>query len=482
MILTIVLVPLVIGSAIILFHWRQIGRWLLLAVAVIHSALVTFFWIKTPEDALSGWLGLDPLALFFLTILSFIFLLASVYNFGYLKMDDLLHKRRAHPSREYVYVGSLLLFLAAMSLATISQHLGLLWVAVEATTLASAALIFFHRTTQSLEATWKYLVICSVGIALALMGVFFLGAATAAAGENLPLVLKNLLQSGERMDSNWIRAAFIFFMVGYGTKMGLAPMHTWLPDAHSEAPSGASALLSGVLLNCAFLAILRSYQICLAAGAGLFARKILILFGIISMVLAAAFILYQTDYKRMLAYSSVEHMGILALGTGLGSGAAFFTLFHALNHSLTKSLLFFTSGNILMAFKTKKAAKIQGALQALPWSGIFWIAGFLAITGIPPFSLFISEFNLLGVMLKSDRWWLAVLYLLALVIVFIGMGRIVLNMSLGKTATENSFQENFWLVGPPLVLLALILILGLFIPDGLFQKIISGANLIGGAR
>ncbi len=216
-------------------------------------------------------------------------------------------------------------------------------VGVETTTLASAPLIYFHRHQRSLEATWKYLMICSVGIALALMGNILLSISMVGSDtRGGTMLLADLLAAAPGMQPFWLKAAFIFLLVGYGTKMGLAPMHNWLPDAHSESPSLVSALLSGALLNCAFLGILRAHQICTAAGIADFSSDLLVFFGLLSMVMAAIFIVGQGDYKRLLAYSSVEHMGILALGVGIGGGAAFGAMFHAVNHSLTKAGLFLT--------------------------------------------------------------------------------------------------------------------------------------------
>ena len=236
---------------------------------------------------------------------------------------------------EAVFAGCLLLFLATMTLVTVSRHLGLMWVGVEATTLASAPLIYFHRHHRSLEATWKYLLICSVGIALALLGNFFVAvAARSAGGPMIHLTIDDLVAHAGSLNPLWLKAAFLFFLVGYGTKMGLAPLHTWLPDAHSEAPSVVSALLSGALLNCAFLTILRTHSLLSAAGLAAFSSDLLVLFGLLSMAVAAVFILGQADFKRMLAYSSVEHMGILALGIGIGGAATFGAMLHAVNHSL----------------------------------------------------------------------------------------------------------------------------------------------------
>jgi hydrogenase-4 component F len=215
---------------------------------------------------------------------------------------------------ESVCTGGILLLLAAMTLAILSRHLALQWVAIEATTLASAPLIYYHQNRRSLEAAWKYLILCSVGIAVALLGIFFLRMTIQDGSHDLTLAA--LLERAGTLNHRWLSTAFIFMLVGYGTKMGLAPLHTWLPDAHSEAPSPVSAMLSGALLNCAFLGILRMQQICAAAGMASFGGDLLILFGLLHGT--GAFILRQTDSKRMLAYSSVEHMGILYSGRRLG--------------------------------------------------------------------------------------------------------------------------------------------------------------------
>ena len=246
-----------------------------------------------------------------------------------------------------------------MTLVTLSHHWGLMWVAVEATTLASAPLIYFHRHPRSLEATWKYLVICSVGIALALLGNFFL--AVAAHGPPAPplhLTIDDLAAQRRSLDPLWLKAAFLLLLVGYGTKMGLAPLHTWLPDAHSEAPSMVSAL---AVRRAAELRVpgdsARRIPCWSKAGLGDFSRDLLVLFGLVSMAVAAVFIIGQMDYKRMLAYSSVEHMGILALGVGIGGVAGFGSMLHAVNHSLTKAMLFLAAGNTLACFRTKSTTR-----------------------------------------------------------------------------------------------------------------------------
>ncbi|MFA5239563.1 MAG: proton-conducting transporter membrane subunit [Phycisphaerae bacterium] len=362
--------------------------------------------------------------------------------------------------------------------------MGLMWVAMEATTLASAPLIYFHRHHRSLEATWKYLLICSVGIALALLGNFFMViAASAHEANDKSMILNTLIQQGHMLNIPWLKAAFLFFLVGYGTKMGLAPLHTWLPDAHSESPSVVSALMSGALLNCAFLGILRSYQICLAAGLGQFCQELLVLFGLISIGWAAIFMLGQSDYKRMLAYSSVEHMGILALGVGIGAGATFGAMLHAVNHSLTKAMLFLAAGNILAVYKTKKTKKVSGVLAVMPFTGILWIAGFFAITGIPPFGIFLSEFMIVKSMLEQGKIGIAIAFLAILPLIFIGMAIAFLNMAHGRKNDEmqiNGNSDTAVTVLPPLALLVLTLVLGIYIPPVINRLLHDVAVIMGG--
>src|SRR5579859_5784986 len=314
MLLALILVPTLAGLAMPLVRPALARRILLVAAAVAHVLMtggVALRWPSKPESILSGWLALDALGRLFLGITSVLFLAASVYGVGYLDREahtgpkqSFLEGKWFANQPEALFLGCLLLFLGAMTAVTLSQHMGAMWVAVEATTLVSAPLIYFHKHHRSLEATWKYVLICSVGIALALLGNFALAAALPRGGEGeTSLVLTNILGKAGKLNLMWVKTAMLFLIVGYGTKMGLAPMHTWLPDAHSEAPSMVSALLSGALLNCAFLGILRAHQVCVAAGLGAFAGQVLVGFGLLSMAVAAVFIIGQVDFKRMLAYS-----------------------------------------------------------------------------------------------------------------------------------------------------------------------------------
>ena len=420
--------------------------------------------------------------------MSVLFLAAAFYTIQYLRMEEQTERKDFETgllfinAPEPIFTGCLLCFQAAMTAVCLGQHFGLIWVAMELTTLASAPLIYFHRHPRSLEATWKYLLICSVGIAVALLGNFFIGIAASGPATPIPMVLRDLLANAQLLNIPWLKAAFILLLVGYGTKMGLAPMHTWLPDAHSEAPSVVSALLSGALLNCAFLGILRAYQVCDAAGQRIFAQELLILFGLLSIACAAVFIIGQRDYKRMLAYSSVEHMGILSLGVGLGGSAVFGALLHAINHSLTKAALFFVAGNILTLYRTKVAGEVRGLIQLSPVTGIVWVAGILAITGFPPFGLFVSEFILAREGFMQGQTWVTILYLLLLTVIFIGIAGIGLKMAQGRAdhMTIEHTRGHFWAVLPPLILIGLVLVLGCFIPSPVQQALQDVAQTLGG--
>ena len=528
MLWSLLLIPAFTGLAAFFLRPHGLRRGLLVLAALAHAALTAACWMRPPAPLLEGWIAMDAASLLFLSITSALFLAAAFYAVGYLRRerivphDDFEEGNLFTNFPEATFTGCLLLFLATMTLVVTSRHLGLVWVAVEATTLASAPLIYFHRHHRSLEATWKYLLICSVGIALALLGNFFLAVAAHRSGLELRLTIELLTGHADCLDTVWLRAAFLLLLVGYGTKMGLAPMHTWLPDAHSEAPSVVSALLSGALLNCALLAILRIHGLLVAAGQGDFSRQLLLVFGLASMVVAAVFIVGQTDFKRMLAYSSVEHMGILSLGAGIGGVAGFGSMLHAVNHSFTKAMLFFAAGNILAVYRTKSTTETRGVLRRLPLSGLVWLAGLLAITGTPPFGPFLSELAILQGMFQAGHPAVAGGYLAALAVIFVSMSAIMLRMVYDqktgsfagepentRTGSEQAgplriqaasaevsvpvyslerpprcfprhrVREPAWSVLPPAVLGLAVLALGLYIPPALDHLLHQAAAILG---
>ncbi len=488
MIWALIFLPVVSGGLAFLIKNDSLRRSLLLAASFIHLALIGIVFLRFDGLSQESWLGIDALSLLFLGITDILFLAASIYAVGYLR-----HKSESSDpksisrvdsglSAETVLTGCMLLFLGSMTLVMVSRHLGLLWVGIEATTLSSAPLIYFNRNQGSLEATWRYLLICSVGIALALLGNFFLAVATSvAANEQMRLSLDQLTRHARYLDPTWLKAGFLLLLVGYGTKMGLVPMHTWLPDAHSEAPAMVSALLSGALLNCAFVGILRVLTILTAAGLGDFGRQQMLLFGMISMAVAALFLILQTDFKRMLAYSSIEHMGVLALGIGLGSAAGFGALFHALNHSLAKAALFLIAGNILIIYKTKKSENIVGISASHPLTAVLWAGGTLAILGSPPFGLFSSELMILKGIISNSQWWIAAGYLISLAVALSAISYKVFRMIFGAP-TEPSLKkfDKPWMIIAPSILILCVLIIGIYLPQPLADLLTSASAAIVG--
>jgi hydrogenase-4 component F len=405
---------------------------------------------------------LDPLGKIILGFISVLFFLCSLYTPSYLAL------RSDRPNR--VFCANLFVALAMMTLVSLSHHLGLLWVAIEATTLVSAPSIYFNHNARSLEATWKYLLLSSVGIALALLGSFFLAYASLKSGLESTLLFDQLVRDAPKLSGQWLHTAFVLLFVGYGTKMGLAPMHTWKPDAYGEAPGVVGTLLAGGVTSCAFLAILRVYQICRAGAEAEFAREIMIFVGLLSMATAAVFMARQRDFKRMLAYSSVEHMGILVLAVGIGGLAVYGALLHLINNGLTKGVLFLSAGNIHRAYGSKVTDDVRGAICRVPLSAALFLAGFLAITGSPPFGPFVSEFTIVNAAIGSGQYIAAGLFLLLLGVVFVGMGATVLAVVQGNAPDRhntNGFHDSFSTGAPILLFMGLVLLLGLYIPPPL---------------
>ena len=485
----LLLMPFIAGCLSLVIRHDIIRRMIMILTACCHLILTSILWLIPLQPSLGQWFYIDPIGLLFLSIISILFLAASIYAIGYLRHEGSTVKKHFEDGSmfidepEVVFITSLLFFLGTMTVTVVSQHFGVFWVAMEATTLVTAPLIYFHRHKNSLEATWKYLLICSVGIGLALLGNLFLViSGIQSQHQYVDLFMRTFLSKGSQLHIVWVKAAFIFLLVGYGTKMGLAPLHTWLPDAHSEAPSVISALLSGALLNCAFLGIIRAHQVCIAAGIADFSQDLLLIFGLLSMACAAFFVFGQIDYKRMLAYSSIEHMGILAVGIGIGGAAIQGAFFHAVNHSFLKAVLFFTAGNILRVYKTKSIKNVYGLLGVLPVSAIVWFAGFLSLTGLPPSGIFLSKWILLQAACETGHTFIAILFLLILAVIFIGMANIFVPMVLGVPPAlllSQKTREPVSSVIPSVVLLISIIILGLYVPPFVSDLLSKAAAALG---
>lgn len=478
MALVMILLPLLMAAVALCFPvgrgrpWRP---WLLPALGCAHMALVLGALSGVELELGAGWFVLDAPGRIVLLQVGVLYLLCSFYAVGYLKT------RQEAPNR--VFCACLLAFLGVMDLVIWSQHLGVMWVAIEATTLLTAPLIYFKRTRESIEATWKYLLVGSVGIAMALLGTFFLAYALVHVGLDAPLTVQGLLAVAPQLSKPWMQAAFVLLLVGYGTKMGLAPMHTWKPDAYGEASGVIGAMLAGGVTSCAFLALVRITHIVNAAGEGAFTSRLLLGLGLFSMTVAAMFMAAQRDFKRMLAYSSVEHMGILALGLGLGGAALFGTMLHILTNGLTKGVLFLSAGNIHRAYGSKSTDQVRGVLRRLPVSGTLFFVGFLAITGSPPFGPFVSEFAILMGCFSAGRFVIGGAFLVLLMVVFAGMSRTVLRAVQGRAplpapgaGSGGAVREGLLTAGPPVLFLLLVLLLGVYIPAPLGELLQEAAR------
>ena len=476
MIAALIILPFLGGLAAFLLPSDRF-RPLLLPVCGLAHLILTFFVIQDGQAVslpLAGnWIAVDPFSRLILLIVSLLFCGCSVYALGYLRY------RIAWGNR--IFVSCLLLFLSAMSLAAVARHLGLLWVAVEATTVASAPLIYYNRNRLSIEATWKYLILCSVGIALAMLGILFVAYAALAGGAHVSLQFDDILHGAANYSTPWLRAGFVFLLVGFGTKAGFAPLHTWKPDAYGEAPGLVGALLAGGLTSVAFLALLRTLQIMDAAGDGAMAREAFLAMGLISLGFAAVFVIRQPDFKRLLAYSSVEHMGILAIGVAVGGVATFGAMLHLMNNALTKGVLFLAAGNIHRRFASKRVGEVQGAITLVPVSASLFLLGFLAITGSPPFAPFISEFTILRGIFSGGHYLTGGLFLFFLAVIFIGMGSTVLSVVFGtplERKGDTNYRETLMTTGTPLVLLLIILFLGLSLPEPARKLFAEAAALL----
>ena len=421
---------------------------------------------------------LDSLSAYMLFIITFIGLMAAIYSIPYIG-HELKEKELTVDRAKYYYV-FFHIFMFTMLMVVISNNLGIMWIAIEATTLVSAFLVGFTENDMAVEAAWKYLIICSVGITLALFGTILAYASSVSwLGESSDaLNWSTLMANAAHLDPTLLKISFILILVGYGTKVGLAPMHTWLPDAHSQAPTPVSALLSGVLLNCAMYGILRYHLIVSVTVPG-FSSTLLLIFGLVSMAVAAAFIIVASDFKRLLAYSSIEHMGIIAFGFGIGGFLGIFgALLHMLNHALTKCLMFLGAGNLLQKFKTRDISQIRGVATLMPVTAVLFIAGALAITGSPPFSIFLSEVTILTGGLSSANYLAVGIYILLLAVIFAAFMYHVSKMMFGEPTEgvpKGELERSRFL--PMGALLVMILVMGVFIPTQLHDLLVKIASL-----
>lgn len=422
----------------------------------------------------STFFSLDPLGAFVALIIALVGFFASLYSVGYLRAE--VAKSIIGPRRVRQYFLLLKLFFFAMFLAVATMSPVVMWIAIEATTLSTAFLISFYNKQSATEAAWKYLIINSLGLLLSLLGtLLFLALPELRDGS---LTWQALRETATSMSPLVVKIAFIFILVGYGTKVGLVPLHTWKPDTYSKSPTPIAALLSGVLLNVAFLAILRFKGLADSALQSEFTGELLLFFGVLSIVFSALIIFIQKNYKRLLAYSSIEHAGLLALGFGFGGIGTFAALLHMLYHALGKALLFFAVGNVFLKYSSSKIEQVKGVLSVLPLSGPLLFMAFIAILGLPPFGLFTTEFMLLSTGMEQYSWVVLVV-LLALAVVFFGFLKHLVAMLFGKAPEGIEKGESNVLTQVPILLLvSLFLVLSWYLPETLEQLIQLAANTL----
>ena len=421
MILALLAIPLGTAALSTLVHReRQILIEYAAVIATVLEAMLAVGIARTVlyEGGVLGpsFLGVDALGAFSILLTAIVSLAAAIHSVGHLRTEaakGIIGFRRI---RQYYVLFHLFCF-AMLATATTTSPV-IMWTAIEATTLATAFLISFYSKPSALEAGWKNLIVNSVGLLIGFLGtLLFLNAAAAGGAVGAFVSWSTLHALASSFDPVLIKVAFVCCLVGYGTKIGFVPMHTWLPDAHSKAPIPISAMLSGVLLNVALIAVLRLRAVTDIVVGPAFTAHLLIGFGVLSLVVAALIIFGQKNYKRMLAYSSIEHMGIMAIGFGLGGVAAIAALFHMLYHALLKPTLFFAAGNIFLKYSSTKIERIRGALSLLPVSSGVFFAGLLAISGIPPSGIFFTKLVILAEGMRTYPYlMLAVLAALALIL------------------------------------------------------------------
>jgi hydrogenase-4 component F len=436
LLLALAAVPLAGAAFYALAGWRPATAWLAPACAALMLAAAICLAATQaghpPRTALDGLLRADPLSEFMLIVIGAVGLLATAATPAWLRAE--ITARRATVRTAARHSVLVQLFLAAMTVAVLAASLGVVWVAIEGTTVVTAFLVGQRRTRAAVEAAWKYVMICSTGIALALLGLLLLNFAAAHAG-GAGLDWARLLAAAPHLDPGVTRIAVALLVVGFGTKAGLAPLHAWLPDAHGQAPAPVSALMSGVLLSVAFYAILRVQAIADLALGPRFARVLLAVLAVASLMLAASLLIRQRDYKRMLAYSSIEHMGLLALGAAAGGPLALAAvLLHMLGHGLAKGSLFVSAGRVLQVTGTSRIDGVRGLASRLPLLAGCAGAGVLALTGFPPFSIFASEIGIARAGFATGLGWVTALTLILMLVIAVSLFRHASRMLLGDAA------------------------------------------------
>jgi hydrogenase-4 component F len=521
-VLAILIVPLAAAVACLALPGRAALRAAPALTVIAGVASFALVLALVPETAhgnlsyLSGYVTADAMSVIFLLATGFLYTAVAVYAVGYLRS----HRDATYARRFYAGFNA---FAWAMLAAPLMGSLALVWIAVEVTTIVSALLVAIEDTDGAAEAAWKYVLIASTGLGLALLAtVFAYYAGAQVLGEHYNLAVQPLIQAAGRLPKTPVRLAFLLAVLGYGTKVGLFPVHTWLPDAHSEAPTPVSALLSGSLLAVSFYAILRFYQVAAASLGSGFPREVLLAFGVASLLLAALYLFGQRDVKRLLAYSSVEHMGILAIGVSFGVPVALAgVLLHVMAHAAAKGNAFMGAGVFTVKYGTKQMSAMRGGMRLLPWSAPLFLLAILALSAFPPFGIFRSEFQIVAGGLGSGSYAAAAVLVALVTVAFLGLAAAATGMLLtpppdaGTASARQQVPPNgagadggapadgtavavrthvrarpalargepsAWMVVPVLAGLAVLVLLGVHPPGELTDLITRAAAQLGGAR
>jgi len=478
------LVPLLVGASMLFLRDRRLLAALdvagSLSVLGLVGAIARKVAMTGPVSAL-GTFRADEVAVLFLLLIGLLALAVSVATVGWMRQELVRGQMRAERLRYYYALVHG--FVATMLITVLADNLGILWIAMEGTTITSALLVGFHGDKHGLEAAWKYIIVTTIGISFGLFGtVLVYGAAVHAQGGVFAGAMNysSIAAIAPKLDPGIIRIAFIFVVVGYGTKAGLAPVHMWLPDAHSQAPTPVSALLSGALIKCALFGIIRFHTLARGACGADFSHGLLLLFGLISVVVATPFIIVQHDLKRLLGYHSVEHVGIIALGLGFGGRLGTYgALLHVINHGVTKALVFLIAGDAIGRYGTRDMRRMRGFLGIAPLAATLLLMGAFSLAGTPPFSIFISELIILRAGLGAGRYVMVAIFLGMVVVIFAGLIHHVGQMVFGeadKTA-DRGRELRSPLLGTLLLALVMVL-LGVTMPLHLDRMLVRATEII----
>jgi hydrogenase-4 component F len=464
------LVPFALGLGMLLVRDPRVLAALDVAGAVAVLALTAAIARGVAADGPASALGIlraDDVAVVFLLLIGLLAVAVAVSSVGWMKRELARGHMRAERLRWYYALVHA--FVATMLVTVLSDNLGILWIAMEGTTITSALLVGFHGDKHGLEAAWKYIIVTTIGISFGLFGtVLVYGAAAHAQGGVLAGAMNwsSIAAIADRLDPGIVRIGFIFVIVGYGTKAGLAPVHMWLPDAHSQAPTPVSALLSGALIKCALFGIIRFHTIARGACGPEFSEGLLLAFGLVSVVVATPFIIVQHDLKRLLGYHSVEHVGIIALGLGFGGRLGTYgALLHVVNHGVTKALVFLVAGDAIGRYGTRDMRVMRGFLRVAPLAGTLLLMGAFSLAGTPPFSIFVSELIVIRAGIAAGNLAAVVVFLVMVVIIFAGLIHHVGQLAFGAPdpGADRARETPAPLVGMAL-LAAVMLLFGLWIP------------------